>query len=210
MGNWAVVPAAGGFRGFEQPRAKLSLNGETFIERLLRQIRGAQIKPLLLVGQYGRAGWTQEHLDYFRNLPFWKIRMTSPYSELESPLKTMLFGLNHLLENSDEHKIKKEDKIFVMYADWVFTDELFEETVQYPAPCHYCHKKGDPGFIFNLEVLPAYFDFIKDYWAPAYAPLEGYKKLGFKCGLGSMDNFNKGFAEVDLDFQYQQCKDLIK
>lgn len=212
MGDWAVVPAAGGFRGFGQPRALLPLNGETFIWRLLRQIREAQIKPLVLVGKVGESGWTLEHVDYFRRLPFWKVQMTSPYPNLESPLKTIIFGLKYLLENAEEYKIGKKDKIYVMYADWVFTDELFRETIQYPAPCQYHHKseKDDFGFIFNLDVLPTYFEFIKDYWTPSYAPLDGYEKLGFKCRLGSADNFNKGFAEVDLDFQYQQCKDLLK
>ena len=210
MGDWAVVPAAGGFKGFGQPRAVLPLNGETFIERLLRQIRKEGIKPLVLIGKVGEVGWTEAHVEYFRRLPYWKIQMTSPHSTEDSPLKTILFGLRHLLENAEEYKIKKEDKIFVIYADWVFTDDLFKETVQYPAPCHYCHKKGDPGFILNFEVLPAYFKFIKDFRAPCHAPLEGYEKLGFKCNLGSMGNFNKSFAEVDLDFQYQECKDLLK
>ena len=113
MRNFAVLPAAGGVKDFWKPVPLLSLGRETVISRLLKQLRGAGIYPLVAIGSPGEHGWVKSYVEEFKKIPVWKILLTSPHPRERSPLRTIEFLLKHINSNKDSLKASSKSKVFL-------------------------------------------------------------------------------------------------
>lgn len=208
MQRFAVIPAAGRFtrHRFDKPRALLSLNSETILGRLLRQL--GDIKPIVGVGEPGVYGWTDDHLAEFEKLPCRIVR--SPFSRNIGALRTALFLLQFL---SDNFSIEPTAKIYWIPGDSVFTDQLFEEMLAYPAPTTWVYKWGEPGVTITGEILPLILGVEH---VACYTP--NFIGMNCKSFLPKLINKPKqftgdhtgNFMEIDTLNDYQEAIKLVR
>lgn len=160
----AIIAAAGSFHQFQMPRSLLKLNGETVIERLVRQLREARVQCLVGRGQAGAANWTEEHVQEFQKLPCEVLASAAPVA-LHS-LATVRFLLSHLQENRERYKLRGQSKIYIIHGDYIFADSLLEEFLAYPAPNIYEFKRTDTSMTLTWDVLD---DFMRISQLPYHA-----------------------------------------
>lgn len=204
------------------PRALLDLNGEMIIERLVRQLRAVGVRPVIAVGEVGRGGWTEEHVERFRELEcplLTSIKMKPSYF-----MGTTRVLLEHFVAQRRAYGIRPKDKIILIPGDFVFTDDTLRQTLGYPAPCLYCHNNTDPGLLLNgrtlspvLELAAKYEDFN---WKKRWFEFAGLwkkekhrlKGLGFRY-IGRLRsptvNDPYRFVEVDVPENLEMAKMLV-
>ncbi len=221
MRNFAVIPAAGGiYRNFWKPRALLTVGNTSLIERLVGQLQRNSIKPLVGIGSVGpRKGkgrfrtdhpWTDGDVAAFKDLPCGVL--TSPHHDERGPLKTIVFLMEHLLENFG---VQHESRIYIVYGDYVFSDALFEKVLACPAPSYSFLKIRD-GFVGILtgEVIGDFIDLVKQ-WPDIDSPIilhettpEGMKAIGLE-EIPPIRLLGPDFIEIDGPGDYEFAIRLV-
>lgn len=203
----------------DMPRALLQLNGETIVQRLIRQVALVGAHPIVAVGCVGRGGWEQWHVDEFS-----KLGCDLVISERMRP--SYLMGTTIvLLEAVQRHGVQAGSKIMLLPGDFVFTDAAFRRVWGYPAPCYYCENNTDPGVIVDGRSLPAFLALVHRYenftWNRVWFEYAGlwkkergwFRKHGFKYFgklRGDPKNDPDRFVEVDVADDYLLAKELVK
>lgn len=140
MANVVLVPAAGGVsrwgapsRYFGMPKTLSRLNGETIIQRMVRQFSSCDI--YITVREPGSEGWTEDHLDQFKKLGCNLIMSTA------SPARDRLCEAVRFAIMQIQNDIKPGDSVFLIPGDFVFLDEgLVDKVLSFPVPCVFGFK----------------------------------------------------------------------
>lgn len=207
MSDYALVPAAGGAHEFHKPRPLLSLGEETIIERLIHQIRARGLRTIISVGSPGGAGWKKTHIRQFRTLPCEII--FSPYPRQKYSSGTILSLLKHLIRH---YEIDDDTKIFIIQADYVFLDSLFDEFTQYRAPCVYEFKFTDPSCILTGGVLQPFMELLNPRISLISTLRDNTQYLCEELGFGvenHANEFRRRFVEVDWIFEYEYAVEMV-
>lgn len=207
----AIIAAAGGFHKFQLPRSLLKLNGETVIERLVRQLSEARVQCLVGIGRAGVAGWTEEHVQEFQKLPCDVLTSAAP-GALHS-LATVRFLLSHLQENQERYKLRERSKIYIIHGDYIFADSLLEEFLVYPAPNIYEFKFTDTSMTLTWPILD---DFMRISRLPYHALItvarSNRKKFCEEFGFTMIKRreYKHRFMEVDHLKELEWARRMVK
>lgn len=207
----AIIAAAGGFHKFQIPRSLLKLNGETVIERLVRQLNEARVQCLVGIGRAGVAGWTEEHVQELQKLPCDVLISAAP-GALHS-LATVRFLLNHLQENQERYKLREQSKIYIIHGDYIFADSLLEEFLDYPAPNIYEFKFTDTSMTLTWDILD---DFMRISRLPYHALItvaRGKKEIfcrEFGFSMIKHKEYKHRFMEVDHLEELEWARRMVK
>ena len=219
--DWGIIPAAGGvYRHFWKPRALLTLGDNSLIGRLIEQYKKNGVYPVVGIGSAGpREGkgkfrvdlpWSEKDVKDFKELPC-EVLVTPHHNE-RGPLKTIVFLMEHLLENFD---VKDESKVYITYGDYVFSDKLFEEILRHRASSYSFLKKRD-GFVGILTgaVMKDFVDLCKQ-WPDISSPLILHETVPGKLksiGLEEVPSIRlpgPDFIEVDDPGGYEHAIRLV-
>lgn len=213
----AIILAAGPLlrRGTKwwRPRALLSLGLESVIERILGQLEKFSIPTIVVVGKAGEGGWHENHLKAFRRLSCTLI--TSSYLKRHA-LSSLRFTLQHVIQNKEKYGIEDHSKVYIIWGDHVFSDDLIEEIVNYSIPCGFMNKKGDGlGLVLTGKSLQPILDLMTPFQECCILLFilrkkEELEKLGLEMWKGYIGNTRGGrFAEIDQLPDYERAISLV-
>ena len=164
MANVILIPAAGGASRWcspdirlRMPKALSQLNGETIIQRLVRQFSGCDI--YVTVREPGSEGWTVGHLDQFKELGCRLIVSTI------TPAKDRFAEAFRFAIMQIQGNVRPEDKVFLIPGDFVFFDEgLVNKVLSLPVPCIFGFKGvNDRVIAFKGSHIGLLIDLTKPY-----------------------------------------------
>lgn len=205
MKTVVLLPSAGSMKAFDRPRALLSLGKETVIERLVRQSLQNEAVPLVARGYVGPWGWTKEHVAEFERLPCEVL--VSPRHNTKCDLPTIRFLLQNIRA--------AEAKILVLAGDYVFSEDLFREVLQYEAPGFMqFSNRGAIGAALGTNDVPTFLIHTRGaclLWDVASSRGEWFQSaLGYRSMQGKAAFFPQDFVEIDTPEEYELALLLVK
>lgn len=208
-----LTPAQVAGRQFDRPRSLLSLGQETVTERLIRQSLAVKFHPIVIIGKAGMVEWTQEFIDDFKRLP---CELLEESDFLKPHMGVLRFALQYLLNNASRYDLREDTKVFIIFGDYVFSEDLFRQTANYAAPCVYTHKRRDDSIVLTGKTLLPFLKLSEEYSKERgyldQLVIERRKNLiefGFSY-LGNPAHYPREFVEIDVLSQYELAKKLVR
>jgi len=207
----ALIPAAGWLKGFETPRALVSLGRELMIERLLRQLGKLKVPALVA---YGGEGWKPEHTDRLLGLDFPPLSFTfmPKAAGKRNSRATVAEMLEKVLDRADYWGLVPKSRIYVLFVDFVMAYSLLWELTRYSAPCVYSFKRGDLSIILTLSVVSAYLKLSEPYDSTAVCLRQermALDELEFGWMKQARKELGQRFWEVDEPSDLARARELV-